>query len=70
MRYLPTLPQDDYEVLEGVSTTRIVVVKKIKEMKYRRPKYNTVRNNRQAIPTNDNVVVDGHVVDALMYHPT
>ena len=70
MRYLPTLPQDDYEVLEGVSTTRIVVVEKIKEMKYRRPKYNTVRNNRQAIPTNDNVVVDGHVVDELMYHPT
>ena len=70
MQYLPTLPQDYFEVVQGILLTRIAVLERVKEMKYRRLKYNTIQNNRSAIQPNDPVVVDGNVIDMSMYHPT
>ena len=37
MRYLPTLPDEDFTIEEGTSLTRIAIVDNIKEMKHQHP---------------------------------
>ena len=44
MRYLPTLPEDDYEAIAGNSISQQAVLETIREMKHRRPKQNKLRN--------------------------
>ena len=42
--YCPTGIEEDYEEMEGISTTRTALVKFLKEHNYRRPQYNLLRN--------------------------
>ena len=67
MRYLPTLPQDDYEPIPGNSLPMQLVLEEIRVMKHRRPKRNTLRNNSHP---NDPVDSNGRLIEATMYHPT
>ena len=44
MQYLPTIPQDDFEIIPGHSQIRQAILEVIKENKMRRPLYNIKRN--------------------------
>ena len=70
MQYLPSLPNDDFISVQGMSTIRSSVVEKVRMGKYKRPSHNRLRNqtgDRSRInPTNSN----DSVMEEELYHPT
>ena len=63
MRYLPTLPEEDYQAIAGNSIPQQAVLEAIREMKHRQPKHNTLRNNRHS---NNLVDSNGVLIDNTM----
>ena len=48
MAYLPTMPEEDFEIMDGVSQTRDAIVEAIHDLALRRPHHNLVRNSRKS----------------------
>ena len=70
MQYLPSLPNDDFISVRGMSMIRSSVVEKIRVGQYKRPSHNRLRNqtgdSSRYVPTNSN----GSVIEEELYHPT
>ena len=47
MEYLPTMPEEDFDIMDGVSQTRDAIVEAIHDLALRRPHHNLVRNSRK-----------------------
>ena len=48
MVYLPTMPDEDFDIMDGVSQTRDAIVEAIHDLALRRPHHNLVRNSRKS----------------------
>ena len=62
MVYLPTIIDDDFEEIQGISQTRIALVDFIRSHMIRRPAHNIERNVGRIIGSN-------RIIEAEFFHP-
>ena len=62
MAYLPTMPEEGFDVMDGVSQTRDAIVEAIHDLALRRPHHNLVRNNRI-------LAIDEEGLELEFFHP-
>jgi hypothetical protein len=72
MQYLPILPDEEFEVVPGMSMTRLAIIEEIRRQNYRRPLHNVIRNqdnrdvnNRYIVPLDSN----GNALEVEFFHP-
>ena len=74
LQYLPVLPDEEFEVIRGVSMTRLAIIQEIKEQKYGRPVHNINRySNIRDADSNSYIVPrdkDGQKIAAEFFHST
>ena len=73
MTYMPTMREEDYTPIEGVSHLRRVFVEWLSEREYSRPDYNLMRNSR--IRTMDHATININGTEEIgycdsFYHPS
>ena len=75
LQYLLVLPDEEFEVIRGVSMTRLAIIQEIKKQNYQQPVHNIDDHNSNILDADSNSYIvprdkDGTKIAAEFFHPT